>query len=181
MAFPIVRDTNTSTENSNTTSHTVSLPPNIGSGDLLLVFFATDGDNAVTFPNEGVDWFEIFNVDNGNANHLSAAYRIADGGEGATITVTTGSSEKSAHVSYRIENHNSSTNPPEASAGNTGNDDSPDPDSLTATWGSADNLWIAMCGMDANKTVNAYPYADNNQSAVEGSATGTTCGVVLMK
>jgi len=177
MAFPTVNSTNTSQINSNTGSHTVSLPGTVNAGELLLVFFATDGDNTTTFP--PVVWNKIFSVDNSTDAHLSIAYKIADGTEGGTtISVTTTSSERSSHASYAIQSHGSSTNTPEQSTGNTGASNSADPDSVTASWGSDDNLFIAVAGGDGNSSgVSAYPYADNNITIGNSNNNGCWIGV----
>lgn len=174
MAYPQVAGYNTSFEAGNETSHTVNLPASISNGELLIVFFSTDGDNVATFPG---GWTKIFNVSDTRDIHLSVAYRIADGNEEATITVTTTSSETSTHISFRITGHNSSTNAPEISTGAQGTNVNPDPDSLTATWGAGNNLWIAMSANDDNETVDAYPTNyDSNQHSLDGGG-GPTLAV----
>jgi hypothetical protein len=152
-AFPAVQATNTSGHSSNVTSHTVNLPTGINAGDLLIVFFSCDGNETVTWPT--VDgWASIFNQT--NANTLDIGYKIADGTEGSTITVGTGTTEQSAHISYRITGHDSAQ-APEASAGATGNSTSPNPDSLAPTGGAKDYLWIAVEGNDQGDAASAYP------------------------
>ena len=138
MAFPQVEATNNSAESSGTTSHTVSLPAGIQAGETLLVFFSVDGNSPATFP-EG--WTEIIDLTNAS-NTLSVAWRKADGGEGASITVTTPGGRESVHISYRISGATDpTTTPPEASTGDTGDDTNPDPDSLTAGGGSIFRSW----------------------------------------
>ena len=178
MAYPVVADYNTSIMSVNSTSHTVALPANISSGNLLVVFFATDGDNTTGWPNEGTDWIQIFGISDTRDIHLSCAYRIADGNEEATITVSTTSNETSAHISFRITGHGSSINPPEASTGAIEANANPNPDSLTASWGTDDNLWIVMEGNDDDDSINAYPnsYSDN-QRTLDAGASGPTIGV----
>ena len=58
MAFPVVAATSNSANSGGGTSHAVSLPAGIEAGNLLLVFFATDGDNTIS--NWG-GFTEIFN------------------------------------------------------------------------------------------------------------------------
>jgi hypothetical protein len=167
--FPAVQDTNTSGESSDVTSHTVNLPANISAGDLLIVFFSCDANETVTWP-IGDGWASIFHQT--NANTLDIGYKIADGTEGATITVTTGSAEQSAHISYRITgNHRYAA--PEVSTGATGNSTSPNPDSLTPTGGAKDYLWIAVEGNDAGEAASAYP---SNYTNGQTNAVGTTGG-----
>ena len=170
--FPAVQDTNTSGESSDVTSHTVNLPANISAGDLLIVFFSCDGSSTVTWPN---GWASIFHQT--YSSTLDIGYKISDGTEGPTITVTTGASEQSAHISYRITgNHRSLA--PEASTGATGNTTSPDPDSLTPTGGAKDYLWIAVEGNDNTTSASAYPsnYTNGQTNAV-GDAGGVNIAV----
>ena len=178
MAYPTVNDWTSSFEGGNTQSHTVDLPTIVNTGEVIVIFFATDGDNTVTFPNEGVDWFQIFEVSDTRDIHVSIAWRIAGSGEGGTtITVTTAQNETSAHLAYAITGHNASTNAPEASSGNTGANANPNPDSLTATWGADDNTWFAFEGNDDDDSITGWPtnYGDN-QHQIEAGGGGPTLG-----
>jgi hypothetical protein len=167
--FPAVQDTNTSVETIDVTSHTVNLPPNISAGDLLIVFFSCDGIETVTWPTAD-GWASIFHQT--NANTLDIGYKIADGTEGATITVDTGSSEQSAHISYRITGHDYAQ-APEVSTGATGNSTSPNPDSLTPTGGAKDYLWIAVEGNDDGQSAaSAYPSNYTNGQTNNSGASG---------
>lgn len=175
MAFPQVEATNTSSEGSGVTNHTVNLPAGIQAGETLLVFFSCDTAEAIGWPG---GWNQIFDISNGTDNSLAIAWRKATGGEGASITVTTGGSEQSAHASYRISGAIDPTvTAPEASTGATGGSVNPDPDSLTAGGGSKEYLWIAVEGNDGDKTVSAYPtnYDSNQLNSVSAGSGG--CGV----
>lgn len=167
---PTVEATNNSSEDSNTFSHTVSLPTNIQAGETLLVFFAADGDNVATFP-EG--WTNLFGVDSSVYLHLTVAWRKADGGEGASITVTTSDAEQSAHISYRISGAIDPTvTPPEASAGVSDSNYYPDPDSLTPGGGSDKYLWLALACKDlGTSSISVYPtnYTDGEYRVSAGS------------
>ena len=84
MAFPQVAATNSSTEGSNTSTHTVSLPIGIEAGNLLLVFFVCDNDaycDDVSFPD---GWTEIKDIESGGgiACRLAVAWKEAEGDEG---------------------------------------------------------------------------------------------------
>jgi hypothetical protein len=170
--FPQVAAYNSSNESSNTTTHTVSLPADISAGNLLLIFFATDGDISVSNWN---GFTEIFSVDNGTDNSLSVAYKIASGSEGATVDITTNESEHSAHISWRITGHNTSQMP-EASTGatNPSANVNPDPDSLTPTGGAKNYLYIAVEGNDDDDVTYDWPLVFYKQTE---SATGCTVGV----
>ncbi len=157
-----IADTSTSVAN-NVTNHTVLLPSNIVSGDLLVVAFSANGstkDPVVTFPNEGTDWIVLFN----NATpwglesiRLKVCYRNANGTEGASITVTTDDASYSAHGAYRITEHNDQS-PPEGSVGVPGGPSSfPDPDSLSPNGQTQTYLWLAIHGHSNVWNTTAYP------------------------
>lgn len=178
MAFPQVEATNNSVEASATNSHTVSLPAGIQAGETLLVFFSVDAQNACTFP-EG--WTEIFDTPNGT-NTLAVGWRKADGGEGASITVTTAGNRESVHISYRISGATDPTvTAPEVSTGATGDDTNPDPDSLTAGGGSKKYLWIAVEGNDDDDAITDYPTNYTNGETYVSSTGFNTCGIAVAR
>lgn len=167
MAYPQVVAVDGGYRYTNSTSHTVNLPADIQAGDLLLVFFCVDADPIVTFP-EG--WTELFHASHEDYHVFGTWYRIADGEEGATITVTTSSSQMSAHTSYRITGHSGT---PEAGTAVTTWSFIPNPPSLTPTWGAKDTLWFASQGNDKEAVnVTDYPadYTDGRND--RGSASG---------
>lgn len=183
MAFPTVQTQNTSQESSATTTHTVSLPSGIVSGDLLLAFMAIDAGSApfTSFPG---GWTEIKDVsETQNFVTLAVAYRDADGGEGASISVSTTPSAQSAHATYRITGHDTG-NAPEISTGASGDSNTADPDSLTPTGGAKDYLWFALCAVDGSGStgpwaVTAAPsnYTNLVSSESGGATDGSTVGV----
>jgi hypothetical protein len=126
MAFPVVQATNNSTQTAATT-HTVSLPAGISSGDLLIVILEVPGTIA--------SFTGYISLISGRGIGF-LYYRIADGSEGATTTFTTSASTLSVHNTYRISGHQGTTPEATTAAGL-------DPPSLTPTWGSADTLFIA--------------------------------------
>ncbi|MFZ2886447.1 MAG: LamG domain-containing protein, partial [Minisyncoccia bacterium] len=126
-------------------------------------------------------WTELVNTTGGTSGGTGAIYyKIADGGEGATVNVTSSSGSLSSHNTYRISGV---TGTPEAtSAGGSSNN--PDPPSLTPSWGAGDTLWIAMAGAGVQNAttpnVTAYPssYADgieisHNFAAFAGFSAGS--------
>ncbi len=174
MAFPQVEATNSSTEAGNETNHTVDLPAGIQAGETLLVFFACDGVPSVGWPG---GWNEIFEVQF-SVTTLAVAWRKATGGEGASITVTTTVAEQSAHASYRISGATDpAITPPEVSTGVSSTSANPDPDSLTASGGSKEYLWIVVEGNDGTRTVSAYPTNYDSNQLNPGGGIGAHVGV----
>jgi len=182
MAFPTVQATNTSADTTATTTHTVNLPTGIVSGNLLFVVFgmAIPDGQVITWPGTpDVDWHEFYRVDQtaGADAGMAGAWREADGTEGATITVTTSLSTKSAHVSYRITDHEDpDTQPPQAATALGANGQS-DPPSLTPTGGAKDYLWLAVSARTHDNTGVLTPPTSYG-SIVEASG-GTGSGGIL--
>ncbi len=124
------------------TSHAVTLPSGITSGNLLLIFFRT-GDTGVTHTLSG--WTELATRDSNGRTTIF--YKVADGTEGSTATITTGAARRSVANSYRITGYSGT---PEAAfvASDTNN-----PPSLSPSWGSAKNLWISMVSTRNNSEI----------------------------
>lgn len=186
MVFPVVATSATSLEDSsNVSSHTVSLPGSIASGDLLIVFFCTDGNPTITFPNEGTDWIEIYDrTAVSNAARIKAAWRKAGASEPSTITVTTSNNQRSSHIALRITGaEDPTTTAPETGGFGGGNNDSPNVASWSVSGAAKDYLWIASEGHDRNRTVDSFPstHTDNNLSSVGGGANSSGCGVATLE
>lgn len=170
MAFPTVagKGTEYNTAGSNQTSHAVAYPASISAGELLIMFFHKDGSGAITWPGT---FIEIYQTAAGGASHLSgAAYRIATGSESGTVTVTTASEQATARI-WRITSWHGTT-PPECGTAATGTSANPNPPTLSPSWGSADTLWIATCGVNGGPSTSAYPtnYSGNQETADSGGS-----------
>jgi hypothetical protein len=153
VAFPGLNVTDRSGGNSGAdqTAHVLTLPTNIVSGDLLLMFFAVDGTDAGDLP---AGWTREFNT-SGNTRQFTLYRRTSDGGEGSTITVNTASAEGSAYTGYRISDWNALEKTTDLTGTNSSSPNSP---SLTPTWGAKDTLWLSACGYDpGNRSISTYP------------------------
>lgn len=184
MAFPVVAATNTSETNPTSTTHVVNLPASIAAGDLLIIVVAagignTAGTGVTITPAAG--WTELFD-DNATAGGAAwCAYKIASGSEGATVSVTSSATSLSVHCSYRINSWHGTT-PPEATVLGAGGSTSLDPPSQTASWGSDDNLWIALATWkNATSAFSAYPTNyTSNQVALNNSHAGSSDGALAI-
>lgn len=151
----------------NATSHVVALPSSITSGQLLIVLFGQREDADATFP---AGWTEFFDAGTAGQAGIAGAYRVADGAEGASITVTTTANRPDAWAVIRIAAGTfKSGTAPEAGTVATGSSTTPNPPSLTPSWSQGETLWIAACALkDAAtaRTVSSWPtgYADNQTS-----------------
>lgn len=148
--FPVVAAKTGGTNTANT-SHTVNLPSGVVSGNLLVAVFSTGGSTAITFP---AGWTQLFQTSEPNHVTCGAWYRVADGGEGASITVTTAASKRIAYETYRITDY---SGVPEAGASVTDYSKYPDPPNLATSWSETHNLWLAVTGYGWNYTISAYP------------------------
>lgn len=179
MAFPqvlSVAHSQTSTEN---TSHTVTMPSGVASGDLLVAFIAENGAHAgASAPVFPAGWTRVLD---GNANNVTAAwaYKVSDGTEGASITVTTTDSEQTASTVYRIEGHDSSTTAPQSlTYFNSGTNNTPNADNLTPTGGAKDYLWLWCCGADSGYIITTLPASFTNlETSDSGSGANTSAAM----
>jgi hypothetical protein len=159
VAFPVVETTNESSVNTAGTSHAVTLPTGIVSGNLILILL-DKGSTAATM-NALAGWTEL--VDENAGNGITIWYRQSDGTEGATVTFTSSASTRSAHASYRISGaENPATQAPQLSTVATGTSVNPNATTCTPTGGAKDYLWITMFGMageqaDDNTLVTTTP------------------------
>lgn len=154
----VIAATNTYAQLTTTNSHPINLPTGITSGNLLLVFAVFNGSPTVTDPS---GWTVLAGQAIPTGGDILRIYaKIADGSEGATVTVTLSGNQRAHAASYRITgNRNGLTSSEIAvSAPVDANTASPDPPNLTPSWGSAENLWIAadLCASSAF-TFSSYP------------------------
>jgi hypothetical protein len=143
----------------------VNLPAAIVSGDLLLAAFSLDEDTRSVNTPSG--WTLLLNQagvnDAGaNDNRLTIFYRVANGTEGTTLAVTLPTSSRTAVWAGRITGSATGTAPEATGSGSTsGGTTTPNPPSETASWGSANNLWLVIGGFRApsgsGPTVSSFP------------------------
>lgn len=165
MAFPSVTGTNTNS-NASTTNHTCDLPVSVGANDLILAFMVR-GSTAATWP---AGWTSL-RIYDGTVDQ-ETRWRRGPDPAGASIVVTTPGNTGSTFRTFKISGAHA-TAPPEISAGISGNSTSPNPDSVTASWGSDDNLFCAACyRVLSTNPVNTYPanYTLDQTSTVTGSS-----------
>jgi hypothetical protein len=173
MAFPTLAATNNSIESSNVTTHNMSLPAGIVSGNLLICVAAVDSTvgGGFTITSNPTGWTTLRH-EAGSSESLLAWYRFADGSEGATADFDTSTVQQSAHRCARFTGMHASAAPEVASAElSGGGDTSPNPPSLTPTWGAADILWLAVTNWnDGTITLSGFPSSYTN-TGQNGSGT----------
>lgn len=176
MAFPVEASATGGGENTAVTTHVLNLPSGIVSGNLLVLVFHVVGNTTITTP---TGWTSVLNTADTTTQRTAIFYRIADGTEGSTVSVTTSASVRCEYRSLRFTGAHGST-VPEASAAAYASSNAPDPPSLDPTgWGTEDTLWYAIeAGNDATKTVTTYP--TNYTGGVQHTSTGGTPGQLAL-
>ncbi len=157
-------------------SFTINLPATVNSGDLLLICTENGNNRSSTFPGA---WTELFDTGSSDVACV-VAYKIADGSEGGTsINVTLSGSSAKVGACLRITNWHGTT-PPEATVSAFIAGGQPDPPSETASWGTANNLWIVFAACDPNSlTVSSYPTNYTMNQSVQAGGAGTSGMMVL--
>lgn len=172
MATPTIVSTNSSTRITVGTSHTVNLPASLVSGNILLLFFAMQENTAVTTPS---GWTSLtqWQETTGATCQVNIFYKTSDGTEGATVTVTSTGSWRSAHATYQLSGWSGT---PEASSGTQGSSGTPDPTSLTPSGGTQDYLFFAI-GVSQNTTAITAAPTNYTTSALFTNTTAVSLGV----
>jgi hypothetical protein len=152
MAPPIIAAAAASATPADSTSHICTLPTGIEADDLLIAVVACDGDAAMTWP---VGWTALTNGAgaSGTAVRSEARYRIADGGEGASITIT-GGSEAWVSRTWRITGHNSGA---PACAAATGDSADATPPYLGDQAYARNSLWLVHVAWNDRPACSFWP------------------------
>lgn len=175
MTFPSVTSITESAFPTAATTHAVDMPATVAAGDLLLMFFTCFGPNSITTP---TDWTQIYKkVDGSGAGACYAKDAVGDE-DGTTVDVVVGSSVRATAQVYRIAASSwfGDLAGVEAGTAVSSSSSTPDPPSVTASWGSADNLFIESAHyQDDDATVSSYStnYSNGTRTAC-GSATANT-------
>jgi hypothetical protein len=115
-------------ENTNTASHTITMPSGIVAGNKLVCVFGVDANP--TCSDGSATWTKLGQASNGTASTQAIFYKVAAGGD--TLTVTTTASENSSYVVFNIANAGT----PDMTQAN-GSSTNADPPSHTPAGGSA--------------------------------------------
>lgn len=167
--FPVVAATNTSTTGGSTAStHTVSLPASISAGDMLIILASIASDGVtITGPSGFTEFLSASQAGTRPGVTLKGWYKVATGSEGASTTFGTSAGRNSAHTSYRITGYQGA---PEAATA-VGQSASPNPPSLSPSWGGNRTLWLAALALRGNTaTISSSPsgYTNLLQNASSG-------------
>jgi hypothetical protein len=141
MASPVVEGTAESSVNTAGTSHTVTLPANIVSTDLVLITMDIGSTSATL--NALANWSEV--LDEAVANGLKIL-RYTGAGVPGNPTFTSSANTRSASIAWRISGADKSTIPQIGTTA-TGTSATPDPPASATPPATKDYLFIAFAGM----------------------------------
>lgn len=142
MASPVVAEVTESSTATAGTNHVVT-HPTVVAGQLWLLLLDKGSTSASV--NAHADWTEL--LDEVAANGLYIAYRWTTGSEGASTTLVTSASTRSAQMVYRITGaENPATTAPQIGTTATGTSATPDPPASATPPSSKDYLFIAFFG-----------------------------------
>lgn len=179
MASPVVAGSqvDNSVGATTETDPPINLPGSIASGDLLLVFFTSTSTHSDPAAPSG--WTHLVSArpagDTRSGDRDQILYRVADGSEGATLTIDTGTSAvKWSSIALRITGHDSGI-APEITTGAVGTSANPNSGSITPG-SSKDYLFLSLAAQEGENTKTgdpaSYTAVANNTSGTDG-AVGT--------
>ena len=168
-SYPVVESTALYTSaGTAVTTAPVTSPANIITGDLLIMVLKVGSTGTATTP---TGWTLLSSRSSTGNSYIY--YKISDGTENNHTNVTISTAHASA-ITYRISNYEGT---PEASFAATNVNDPP---SLTTSWSSTKNLFIAACTTrQSNNAFTAAPTGYSNLLTIGDPSTGTTTHVRL--
>jgi len=167
-------------DNTQATSHNVSMPATVSAGDLLIMQFATSAAVGITHTTPSGWSLLLTNVGaiaGGSSFRSSIFYKIANGSEGGTqVSVAVSASVRRAAIVNRIAAGTFDTAAPlSGSSVYVAATPNPDPPVHSPPWGAGKTLWIVGYGQrnsPGSSFVVQYPYPQGNTLARTPS-TGT--------
>lgn len=182
MAFPTVQTRTPDASSATATTHTVTLPATINSGDFLFIAFTSGGGSGttVTWDNTTAGTWTTVASDTQSTNIRGTLLsKVADGTEGsAALSITLSAAAQVAWTIWRITGCESSV----ATVSATGSTVTVTFGALAPSWGAEDSLWIAVAHLRSTPGVSAYStgYTDPTGAVGSGVARVSTRSVELL-
>jgi hypothetical protein len=180
MTTPALAGSAATTTSAGVTSPmTLNLPASIAAGDLLVCQIARrGGSQTYTFPAGWVQVSGAASLENAQGQ-FDLFYKIADGTEGATISVSStvaGSNRMTCWIARFTGADNAGTPVAAAAAEGSATDANPDPPNFAPGLGARDFLWFAVQISESTaQSVTAYPTNyTGNQTSLNGALASTT-------
>ena len=147
MAFPADAARATTNGSTAATNKVCNLPTGIAAGNRLTVLLRSAGADTHSLPT-GWSWLVQNNAADASDDVTSIIWKIADGSEGATVTINGTASLKFASIAWRITGGGT----PQISAAATGTSTTPNPPSFSPTGGAQDYLWLWVGAWEGEQT-----------------------------
>lgn len=161
---PVVTGRASGVNGTDSTSHSVTLPTGVATGELLVVVFSSDG--APTCSTASTGWMKVGQASDGTSAVTGAVFqKFATGSN--SLSITTSASEQSSHVSFRI-----SSGGVLVATSATGSSTNSNPPALTDI--PDDHLWIATRSGDAAVQATVAPSGYGNLTTQTGGASGAS-------
>ena len=184
MTFPKFEERAESNWSTSVTQHLVAMPGTVVAGELLIIVFgcfsSASGTTTVTDPS---GWTVKSKTEDTTLNRgVAAVYaKIADGTEGgATVDVVTNRGRPAAAHAIRISGWRGvSLDNLALALYITASTNTPNPPSLSASWGAADNLWIVAYTLhdDDHAMVSAPTNYSDADDQISGAGANASCEV----
>lgn len=173
-SFPTYHETTDSATNTGLTAHTVTLPGTVNSGDLLIAKLMFNSNRTVTGP--GGSWAAL-SQNSGSPGQSEVWGDIASGSEGASVTFTTNTGVAGAFQVLRFSGTSGALvagTDYDIAVSSVFSGTSADPPNVTATWGSAKNMFVVLTGYEGdNQLITTYPSGySNGQDSVSTNGGG---------
>ena len=169
-SYPVVESTAVYTSSGTAvTTAPITMPSNIITGDLLIMVVKLGATNTATTP---TGWTLLSSRSSTGSTYIY--YKISTGSEGSYVNLTPSASSHVSAITYRISNYEGT---PEALFAATNVNDPP---SLTTSWSSTKNLFIAACTTrQSNNAFTAAPTGYSNLVTIGDPSSATTTHVRL--
>jgi len=173
--FPQILAGTQSGETASATTHVITMPDGVQNGNLILVFFAIDGDETITIAGASSSGWTIesqLGIDDVLDVSGAVVWCIMDETENLTLTTT---AEAGTHVSYRISGFKTA-NPLTVTNVAVGNNNNYDPPDNTGEYGAVNYLWFVFAAADNQDGDNVATVAPSDFGGLI-TVTGTTTAV----
>lgn len=179
MAFPAYQSATDTDFATSVTSMSVNMPATVNAGDLLIALVEVRTAGTWTKPDGWTEISTVSQLGGSSVGKLDGFYKIADGTEdGGTASWTASTGTSAAWVVLRITSWHGTTPPEGATA--AGDATNANPPTLSPSWGSDENLFIAVAGNAATGETTGFTAAPTNYTNLHsnGASTGgATCNV----
>ena len=178
MTFPVIQQSTTGVVGTAAAASTsvITLPSTINSGDMLLAIFTANGGtgSTITWNSSAVGtWTQLASNTQSTGFRSEIWYRFADGTEdGKNVTIDLDTARTSAWIVYRVSGISPVTPNITSADFAQSSTSTPNPPSLTPSWGQQDTLWLAVLSHGGlSGTITGVPANYSNNVASYGSGT----------